>query len=138
FTNLQSFGGRIKAGDPNVRATNSIDGPKGIATADFNGDSRPDLDVANTDGTLTMWLGQPQGKFSAPVHLQTGVEELRGIVAADLTGDGRPDLAVAAPYSGTVYLFINQGGSFAPRQELLTWRGARNLAAGDFDGDGAV
>lgn len=136
FTNLQAFGARLKAGDPTIDATNSIDGPKGLATADFDGDTRPDLAVANTDGSLTVWFGRPQGKFSAPTHLRTGVEELRGIVAADFTGDGRPDLAAAAPYSGKVFLFPNTAGGFAPAVELITWYGARNLTAGDFDGDG--
>ena len=137
FTNLQSFGSRMPAGDPGVHAASSIDGPKGIATADFDGDTRPDLAVANTDGTVTLWFGRPQGHFSAPTHLHTGVQELRGIVAADFNNDGFPDLAVAAPYRGEVYLFVNQGGTtFDPPVVLATWLGARNLAAGDFDGDG--
>jgi hypothetical protein len=137
FNNLQALSVRLKAGDPNVLATNSVDGPKGIAVADLNGDSKPDLALANTDGTVTLFFGIGDGNFGPPTHLQTGVEELRGIVCADLTGDGKVDVAVAAPYAGNVYLFANQGGnSFATAQTLPMWSGARNLTAGDFDGDG--
>jgi hypothetical protein len=136
FTNLTAFASRLPVGDPDVRATNSLDGPKGIATADFNADGRPDLAVANTDGSVTVYLGRPQGKFSPPTHLQTGVEELRGIEAVDLTGDGRPDIVVAAPYAGELFLFINLDGGFSAPQARPQWPGARNLSAGDFDGDG--
>ena len=138
FTNLQAYGNRLVVGDPAVKATNSLDGPKGIATADFSGDGKDDLAVANTDGTVTLYYGLGQGKFTAPRHLQTGAQELRSIVAADFTGDGRPDIAVAAPYAGTVFLFVNQNGAFGTPLALTTWPGARNLAAGDFDGDGAM
>jgi hypothetical protein len=138
FTNLQAFGSRLKAGDPTVRATNSLDGPKGIANADFNGDTRSDLAIANTDGTVTVFLGRDEGRFGPPIHLQTGEQELRGIVAGDLTGDGRPDIAVAAPYASKVFLFINQGGGFGDPAGLDVWPGARNLTAGDFDGDGRL
>ncbi|MEY2409993.1 MAG: hypothetical protein QOF48_2663 [Verrucomicrobiota bacterium] len=136
FSNIRALGSRLPVGDPLVRATNSLDGPKGIATADFNADGRPDMAIANTDGSVTVYIGAALGRFNAPVHLHTGAQELRGIVAADLTGDGRPDIAVASPYSGEVFLFVNQGGTFGAPLILPAWNGARNLAAGDFDGDG--
>ena len=137
FDNLQALSSRLKAGDPDITATNSIDGPKGLAVADLNGDGKPDLALANTDGTVTVYFGVGDGSFGPATHLQTGVQELRGIVCADLTGDGRTDVAVAAPYAGNVYLFVNQGGgNFSAAQTLPMWRGARNLTAGDFDGDG--
>ncbi len=136
FSNLQTFSSRLPAGDPDLRATNSLDGPKGIATADFDDDGRPDLAVANTDGTVTVYFGRALGKFGPPTHLYTGAQELRGIIAADLTGDGQPDIAVAAPYVGEVFLFANLNGSFGAPITLPAWAGARNLAAGDFDGDG--
>lgn len=139
FDNLKAFGSRLKVGDPTVPATQSLDGPKGIATADFDGDSWSDLAVANTDGTVTVFYGKGEGAFSAPVHLAgSGGAELRGIVAADFTGDGKPDLAVASPYAAEVLLYVNRGGVFGEPTHLASWRGARNLAAGDFDGDGRL
>jgi hypothetical protein len=138
FTNLTALGSRVRVGDPSVRATNSLDGPKGIVTADFNNDGRPDLAVANTDGTVTLLRGMGQGRFAPPEHLQTGVQELRGIVAADFTGDGRIDLALAAPYAAQVLIFVNSGEGFEAPVTVPTWAGARNLVAGDFNGDSRV
>jgi hypothetical protein len=138
LNNLRSFGDRLDAGDPTTNgSTYSVEGPKDICTGDFDGDSRPDLALANVDGTVTVYFRQSGGGFSAPLHLQTGYGELRGIICADLTGDGRPDIATAAPYLGVVAIFPGQAGrSFGPRQSISAWRGARSLLARDFDGDG--
>jgi hypothetical protein len=140
FDNLRAFGTRLDVGDPALSPTNAggqiIDGPKDIAVADLDGDSRPDLAVANKDGSVTVYFGLGGGEFGPPTHLHTGGSELRGIACADLTGDGHRDIAVGAPYDGQVYLFINQGAGAFTATNLPAWRGARDLAAGDFDGDG--
>ena len=101
-----------------------------------NGDEFTDIAVANKDGTVTVLYGMGNSQFSPPVHLQTGGGELRGIVFADFTGDGRRDVAVGAPYDGKVFLFVDQGSGSFTLTNFTAWRGARDLAAGDFDGDG--
>jgi hypothetical protein len=137
FTNLQAFSNRLSAGDPSVRSM--MEGPKGVAVAHLDDDGRPDLALANLDGTVTVYFGREGAKWSSPLHLNTDTNELRGIVCADLTGDGRADIAAAAPYAGAIYLFANLGGgSFALPTAIPAWRGARNLAAGDFNGDGIL
>ena len=67
LNNLQSFSDRVPVGDPLTVANDGAEGPKGIATADFNGDGKPDLAAGNLDGTITVLIGQGGGKFAAPV-----------------------------------------------------------------------
>ena len=136
FDNLRDLVRRFPVGP----LAHSFDGPKGIASADLDGDGNADLAVSNTDGSVTVFFGLGNGRFRAPVHLSTGgTNSLRGIVCADFDGDGRPDIAIAAPFQGKIFLFYNQGGGrFGPVTNLAAWVGVRNLAAGDFDGDGLV
>lgn len=137
LNNLDAFPDRTKVGDPGIEAGGDNEGPKGVATADFNGDGRPDLAVSNLDGTVTLLIGVGDLEFARGIHLKTGAETLRGIIAADLNGDSQIDIATAAPLEGKVYLFWNQGrGTFGIPEELPSWAGARNLTDGDFDGDG--
>ncbi len=140
FENLQAFGTRYKAGDPERQPTNSygriLDGPKDIGVKDLDGDGFADFAVANKDGTVTVYFGLGGAQFGAPVHLPTSGTELRGIALADLTGDGKPDIAVGAPYQGQIYLLVNEGSRTFSLSNIVAWVGARDLAAGDFDGDG--
>jgi len=135
FENLSAFGLRPDVGDPSLAAPRG-EGPKGIATADFDADGTPDLAVSNLDGSVTILLGTGKATFATGVHLQTGAVTLRGIVAADLDGDGDTDIATAAPADGFVGLFFNEGGTFGDVTQLASWFGARDLIDGDFDGDG--
>ena len=63
LSNLQAFTERPKVGDPGVSAAKGTEGPKGVASADFNGDQRPDLAVSNLDGTVTLLVGLGDGDF---------------------------------------------------------------------------
>lgn len=120
------------------------EGPKAITSADLDGDGNTDLAMANTDGSVVIHFATGQGRFRQPaLILNTGLQAnktLRDIVAADFNADGRPDLAVAAPFQTNVHLFFNTSApgapSFQAATSLAAWRGARNLATGDFDGDG--
>ena len=63
--------------------------PVSVATADFNGDSRRDLAVANFGSeTATIFLGKGDG-------------------TRDFNRDGRGDLAVTNRNSGTVSVFLS-------------------------------
>ncbi len=137
FDNLRVFQDRVNVGDPEVETADGREGPKGAATADFNGDGKPDLAISNLDGTVTLLLGEGGDQFEEPQHLSTGARTLRGIIATDLNGDTLPDIATAAPYEGHVHLFLNaSGGNFTSVDPLEIWNGVRNLTAGDFDADG--
>jgi hypothetical protein len=139
FENLQAFPQRIPVGNPAVIAADGKEGPKCIATADFDGDGTPDLAVGNLDGTVTVLLAQEGGSFPHSRHLNPSARELRSVLAADLNHDGRADIATASPQDGQIAVFYNEGeGVFGPRVSLPGWIGVRCLAAGDFDGDGRV
>ena len=66
-----------------------------MATADMNGDGKPDLIVTNLiDDNVSVFYNQGKGVFGPPANHATG-HEPRSIVALDLNDDGRPDLATA-------------------------------------------
>lgn len=64
------------------------------AVADFNGDGKADLAVANYLGNnVLVMLGSGSGTFSAGQSLTTGATPV-SIAVADFNGDGKPDMAV--------------------------------------------
>jgi hypothetical protein len=120
--------------------------PDGIAAADFNGDGRPDLAVANlTNNTVSVLLnstaaGSGIASFAAQWTFAAGSGP-DGIAAADLDGDGRPDLAVANE-AGTVSVLVNTTpagattASFAAQQTLALGAWPDVVAVADFNSDG--
>jgi hypothetical protein len=63
----------------------------------------------------------------------------RLLVSMDFDGDGAPDIATADSGLGQIDILLNLGdGTFAPAMVLATPPNARDLAAGDVDGDGNV
>lgn len=81
----------------------------GITVIDMNGDEKPDLVVANQEGTsYSVFLNQGSGKFGTAMNYMVPQGYARGFIAGDLAGNGRPDLTVSS-YGG-VYVFVNAGG----------------------------
>jgi hypothetical protein len=69
--------------------------PFSVAVADFNGDGKLDLAVANElSGTVSILLGKGDGTFRRQIDYAT----LRfpiSVAVGDFNGDGKPDLALA-------------------------------------------
>jgi hypothetical protein len=114
-----------------------------IVAGDFNDNGLDDLAIGctETSGAITIGLNQGQAAFKfVKVPLPAG-RAFKKIVAGDFDGDGKADLQI---------LSLDQSG--APHQDVLwgTGNGAfsiqqtnavdidTDLAAGDFDGNGAV
>ena len=118
-------------------ATGSL--PLSVATADFNGDGRLDVAVANRmDNSLSILPGNGDGTFKPGIALSTS-QSPDSIVVADFNGDGIPDLAYAA-YSTTAssmnVLMGNGDGTFQPAVSYPSNTYSTFLAVGDFNRDG--
>ena len=66
-----------------------------VAVADVNGDGKPDLVVANGDGSVGVLLGNGDGSFQAAVTYGSGGASASSVAVADVNGDGKLDLVVA-------------------------------------------
>jgi parallel beta-helix repeat protein len=113
--------------------------PWEIATADFNGDGKPDIAVMNlVSNSVTIWLGNGDGTFTAAPTLALG-NHPQGMAVADFNGDGKPDLAVSVTGSNTISIFLGNGdGTFTAAPTIAATFGVENMVAADFNGDGIV
>ena len=111
-------------------------GPTAAVTADFNGDGKLDLAVANRDdNTVSILFGKPDGTFATKVDYPTGSSP-KAIVAADFNEDGKLDLAVVNQGANTVSVLIGNGdGTFQARVDYPTGNSPVGIVAGDFNGD---
>jgi hypothetical protein len=114
-----------------------------IVAADFNGDRKLDLAVANGGSNdVSILLGNGQGGFTSGVTVAVGRTPI-GIAAADLNHDGHQDLVVAdsgLSLSGThpnsVAILLGAGnGSFQPATFISVAAGPVGVAVADFNND---
>ncbi|WP_160603948.1 FG-GAP repeat domain-containing protein [Pontixanthobacter aquaemixtae] len=116
--------------------------PRAITTADFNGDGRIDIAVANADSdSVSILLQQEDGAFSR-VDYPAG-NEPADIADADIDGDGSVDLVVANHETSSVTIIINSGdGSFTEAERSPFNMAARphlhSVAVADFNDDGFI
>ncbi len=80
--------------------------PRSVIPADFNGDGKIDLAVANYgSSTVSLLLGNGDGTFSSRMDYPTGTSP-QSITAGDFDGNGRLDLAVANYGSNTTSVLL--------------------------------
>ena len=106
------------------------------AAGDFNGDSDPDLAVANLESEhVSILVGGPGATFTGPTNIAAGPRPI-GVAVADFNGDTDPDLAVANNAERTVSILLGgAGASFSAPTPFTTGGGSENVAVGEFNGD---
>jgi len=125
--------------------------PDSIAIADVNGDSKPDLIVANANpgnngyGSVGILLGNGDGTFQPVRAYTSGGWYPSSVAVADVNRDGHPDILMVnscmGSYelcpSGSVGVLLGNGdGTFKPVATYLVLAGNQSLAVGDVNGDG--
>jgi hypothetical protein len=114
-----------------------VGSPSGLAVADFNGDGKLDLAVAN-NGSVAILLGNGDGTFQTAVDYATP-GTTSSVAVGDFNGDGKPDLVVTNSDQSTVSVFLNSGsGTFPTRMDFATGSFPTSVAVGDFNGDGKL
>jgi hypothetical protein len=110
-------------------------GPVALVAADFTGDGRTDLAVADRfSNDVKVLLGQGDGTFRTET-IPVGQYPV-ALVAGDFNGDGRTDLAVADEESNDVTVLLGKGDGTFQTETVPVGRGPYALVAGDFEGNG--
>jgi len=115
------------------------------ATADLNGDAKPDIVTANPGSwDVCVLLNKGNGTFADAVDYLTGAQPASGnaqgaVALADFNGDGRMDIAASNSAENNVAVLLNQGkGDFPGPRNLLMEDSPDQIVSADFDGDGAL
>ncbi len=132
---------------PPAQNANYAEITTGFATADVNGDGRPDLIVVH-GGTgsghtyFEVSLNDGAGGFAAPTRYDSGGGGL--LAVGDVNGDGQPDIILAGGDStgGSIEVFLNDGSGGYNVINQPTYALAPNLdptaiTLADVNGDGA-
>jgi hypothetical protein len=106
-----------------------------VVVADFDGDGKPDLVVANGERKgLSLLLGDGAGGFGAPKPVPSKYV-LSSLAVGDLNRDGHPDVVVAASSKVAILLGDGAGGFRAAPGSPIAVSGG-SLTVADLDRDG--
>lgn len=114
-------------------------GPRGIESADLNGDGLADLVAANFgSASLSVYFGQESGGFSSATTLGAQTSP-HSIAIKDVNNDGVLDIINGNWGSNSIGVFLgNGGGTFKAATYSVTGSGAEGIIAADFNADGNV
>ncbi len=91
--------------------------PRDLAMGDLDGDGKPDLAIANSNGTTVSVLKNTGSSgtvsFAPSVDFPTG-QYPYSVAVADMDGDGKPDLAVADHYNTSYAISVIKNQTDGP------------------------
>ncbi len=142
FTQLTQTGIEFSnaVGDSDLVHNRQLAQGAGVCLADVDGDGRPDVFLASTDGPSALYHNLGNWHFAdstAAAGLAAPGRHATGCVFADIDGDGDQDLILVS-LGGPNALFINDGtGHFTEQRAALPdSAGSMTVAVADVDGDG--
>ncbi len=137
---LLGNGKGIFGGMKTVAVASTSYGPDSAVVADFNGDGKVDLAVAEINfpnGQVSVELGNGNGTFQTPKvsPLNTSAVNANFMATGDFNGDGKMDLLVKDSYARSFEILLGNGdGTFQP--PVVTTVSCAEMVTGDFNGDG--
>jgi hypothetical protein len=111
--------------------------PRDVAFADLDGDSSPEMIVANGEDLLSVRFNDGSGAFGPKVQHTVGDTPM-GVAADDLDGDGDVDVVVTNYKSKSVSLLDNSGSGDLAVSMQNVGKHPICVVTEDFDGDGHV
>jgi hypothetical protein len=90
-------------------------GARSLASADLDGDDRPDLIVGairiNSQGDGVHWYRNTGGAFAGPTAIDANLRSVASVQVADIDGNDTPDVVAAGQTSQELVWYQNRGGS---------------------------
>jgi hypothetical protein len=111
-----------------------------VTTADFNGDGKLDLVVAESQGSaVSILLGNGDGTFQPPSSFATALFP-GTVIASDMNGDGRLDLLVGdyGLYVASISVLLGNGDGTFEDYTTYDASGVDSFAGADFNNDGKL
>jgi hypothetical protein len=110
--------------------------PWAVATADFNNDTHLDLATANSEGSVSVRLGNGHGGFGDQARYSVG-SWARSVSVGDFNEDGKLDLATANQTNYDLSVLPGNGdGTFGDAKSVPAYGSPTSVAVGDFNADG--
>ncbi|WKN41711.1 FG-GAP-like repeat-containing protein [Tunicatimonas pelagia] len=131
---------------PKVSLISSSDQQNVVLTADFNGDTAPDLLTFQSNegeecctGNYRVLLNEGSGNFAQSIDVATNVEEWENTRVSDINNDGNLDIVILQAANNTISWYQNQGADgFSAVAPLITEYTGETFEVADLTGDGLV